>query len=177
MSEALKVLIYKAYYASNKVLTLASGSYFIASSTATAVATVAPTIGLLPSKEKLIFESFWGSKNPQPLILRALRQKFRFADIFRYEKICAKSAVFFANYEDKWGPNHILQVLFPQYRFCHLLNWLSNIYIHYYTYFFAYSQGVKANIFCSSPAYFSYTTWHLINCLSSSIITKSVYNI
>ena len=48
VSEALKVLIYKAYYASNKVLTLASGSYFIASSTATAVATVAPTIGLLP---------------------------------------------------------------------------------------------------------------------------------
>ena len=93
MSEALKVLIYKAYYASNKVLTLASGSYFIASSTATAVATVAPTIGLLPSKEKLIFESFLGSKNPQALILRALRQKFRFADIFRYEKICAKSAV------------------------------------------------------------------------------------
>lgn len=48
VSEALKVLIYKAYYASNKVLTLASGSYFIASSTATAQATVAPTIGLLP---------------------------------------------------------------------------------------------------------------------------------
>ena len=59
VSEALKVLIYKAY--------------FIASSTATAVATVAPTIGLLPSKEKLIFESFLGSKNPQALILRALR--------------------------------------------------------------------------------------------------------
>ncbi len=62
MSEALKVLIYMdyyasnkvltlvsgSYYASNKVLTLVSGSYFIASSTATAVATVAPTIGLLP---------------------------------------------------------------------------------------------------------------------------------
>ncbi len=94
MSEALKVLIYMDYYASNKVLTLVSGSYFIASSTATAVATVAPTIGLLPSKEKLIFESFWGNKNPQVLILRALRQKFRFADIFRYEKMCAKSAVF-----------------------------------------------------------------------------------
>lgn len=71
--QALKVLIYKAYYASNKNLTLASGSYFIASSTATAVAAVAPTIGLLPSKEKLIFESFLGSKNPQALILRALR--------------------------------------------------------------------------------------------------------
>ena len=71
--QALKVFIYKAYYASNKNLTLASGSYFIASSTATAVATVAPTIGLLPSKEKLIFESFLGIKNPQALILRALR--------------------------------------------------------------------------------------------------------
>ena len=65
----LKVLILKGLIitnaVSNKVLTLASGSYFIASSTATAQATVAPTIGLLPIPIRPII-STWAGTDEEP---------------------------------------------------------------------------------------------------------------